>query len=816
MKILSVDTETFRFGEQPDGKILIHPDIICTSWAVRETEGINTFLVSDGDGADMKELWTKWLTGNDTLVFHNASYDLGVCCATWPELEALVWDKLERSEITCTLIREKLLNLSSHGNLEYVSLPDGNTSKLGYALGDLAMNYLGLDMSADKEEDSVRTQYDLYAGMPSRNYPVEARTYALQDAHVPMAIYEAQASRVRSHHGPSSLSTEFFHTACSFALGLMTGFGMRIDADRFYKLKAEMERVLCEDNLRPTIRTGIIRPAEPSRPQIRQITRATEVLCDEFGDLDELMTTIDTEDGPQRVVDWSKITDLHRAVLEGDGVKFTKAKKSSLNRKVLCERVVEVSEAIGAEVKLTETGGVCADAEVIQELASFDIELEPEEGDELLPDGTEDGVDIHPRLMTPLENYQYRQAVQKIVTTELPRMTWGPEGEEVPAERVFFNFNVLLATGRTSSFASKHYPSGNGQQIDPRGRPCYLPEEKQWLLSTDYSALELCSTAQTTFELFGYSKHRDLINSGMDLHCNLGSSLADRLPSDFSGGYEDFLKLKATDPKFFKHWRKFAKPVGLGYPGGLGANTFMSLAKKSYGVNIMKAAQSFPEGSLPGPENTTVAWHARKVGISTSDWRWTPFLKGIALAVLLKQVWLDTYPEMVEFFDWVTKQRDDNNVHTNSEGRSESALCYTTPMGMHRAGGTFTAIANGRAMQSPAAEGAKAAVYRIMKSVRIGKLKGLATFPNFVHDEVLLSIPADPAAAAEVTAIVEAIMVDAMQNVMPDVRISVESALMTRWRKEADPVRSRASGLLLPWEPDVEHEVDEAGSLWLP
>ena len=817
MKIIAADTETGRFGEQPNGEILIHPAIICTSWAERKLEGIVTHLVSDGDGEDMKELWTEWLTGNDMLVFHNASYDLGVCCTTWPDLEHLVWDKLERGEITCTMLREKLLNLSSHGNLEYVSLPDGNTSKLGYALGDLALNYLGLDMSADKEEDSVRTQYDLYAGMPSRNYPVEARTYALQDAHVPMAIYEAQAARVRTHHGPSSLSTEFFHTACSFALGLMTEAGMRIDSDRFYKLKKEMEAVLCEYNLSPTIRLGMVRPAEPARPQIRQVTRATELLASEFGDLAEVMMTVETEDGPQQVVDWSKISELHRAVLEDDGVKFTKPKKSSLNRKVLCERVVEVCKAIGVEPKLTDTGGISADAEVIQDLAAFDQHLELEDGDELLPDGSDEDVPIHPRLMSPLENYQYRQAVQKIVTTELPRMMWGPEGEEKPAERVFFNFNALLATGRTSSFASKHYPSGNGQQIDPRARPCYLPEKGQWLLSTDYSALELCSVAQATYEMFGKSRHRDLINAGMDLHCNLGSSLADRLPSEFSGGYEDFLKLKATDNKLFKHWRKFAKPVGLGYPGGLGANTFMSLAKKSYGVNIMKAAQEFPEDALPGPDNTTVAWHARKVGISVSTgWRWTPFLKGIALSVLLKQVWLDTYPEMVAYFEWVSQQRDEDNVYTNQDGRTENMLCYTTPLGMHRAGGTFTSVANGRAMQAPAAEGAKAAVYRIMKECRLGRLKGLATFPNFVHDEVLLSIPADPAAAAEVTDIVEAIMVESMQDVMPDVRISVESALMTRWRKEADPVRSRSTKLLLPWEPEAKHEVDADGSLWLP
>lgn len=812
-RIIAVDTETYRFGEQNDGTFLLNPPIICTSWAVREAEGIVPHLVSDGDGDgdEMEELWRGWLEGSDTLVFHNASFDLSACVKTWPECEPLVWAKLERGEITCTKVREKLLNLSTHGNLDYVELPDGTNQKLGYALGDLAMQYLGLDLSDDKAEDSVRTQYDLYAGMPSRNYPHEARHYALQDAHLPMAIYEAQSNRVQTHHGHASLSTEFFHTACDFSLSLMTENGMRIDRERFYKLQAEMEEILSEHNLGPAIRAGIVRPAVPARPHTRQVKKAVEIIEREGWAFP--ITT--NEDGSMNVA-WEHLDEDYRAALEAEGIKFTKPKAASLDRKELCARVEAVCKSIGMEPKLTETGNISADAEVIQDLHAFDEHLELEPGDELLPDGSDEDEPIHPRRMTPLENYQYRQKVQKIVNTELPRMTWGEEGKEEPAERVHFNYNVLLATGRTSSFASKHYPSGNGQQVDPRGRPCYLPEEGCWLLSTDYSALELCSVAQTTYELFGYSEHRNKINAGMDLHCNLGTGLANRLSSWFRGTYEDFLHLKASKPEFFKHWRKFAKPVGLGYPGGLGANTFMSLAKKTYGVNIMKAAQEIPVEELPGAENTTVAWHAKRIGITPEAWEWTPFLRGIALSVLLKAVWLDTYPEMVAYFEWVSQQHDEHNSQTNDRGRVEPMLCYTTPLGMHRAGGTFTAIANGRAMQSPSAEGAKTAVYRIMQECRLGRLRGVAALHNFIHDEVILSVPADPAGAAEAIEIVEEIMVDSMQNIMPDVRISVESALSTRWRKEADPVRSRSSGLLLPWEPDTDYEVDEDGNLWLP
>lgn len=808
-KIIAVDTETFLFGEQPDGTFVVIPRMICTSWAERGIEGINSHLVSDGDGDQMHRQWREWLEGHDLLVLHNAAYDLGVAAVTYPDLEPLIWAKLESGEITDTKIREKLLALSTHGNLEFAPMPDGSKAQLAYDLGSLALTYLGMDLSESKNDAaSVRMHYSLFAGVPAAKYPTEASAYAKLDAHVTLAVYEAQAGRVETATGRASLSTEFFHTACDFALFLTTAQGMRVDPVEFEKLRARMEETLSEHNLAPCIRSGIVRPAVPSKPHVRQMGRAIEIIDSEGWKVDRDATGMP---------EWGRLHPDLRVALEAEGIKFSKPAKSSVDRKALCARIAEVCAEIGVTPKMTDSGGVSADAEVIQEIMSFDATLELEPGDELLPDGSDEDVPIHPRRMSPLENYHYRQAVQKIVTTELPRMTWGPEGEEVPAERVYFCFNVLLATGRTSSFASSHYPSGNGQQIDPRGRPCYLPEKGHWILSTDYSALELCAVAQTTYDLFGHSEHRAKINAGMDLHSNLGAGLATRLPSKFSGGYEEFRALKATDPKFFAHWRKFAKPVGLGYPGGLGANTFMALAKKTYGVNVMQAAQEIGDQHLPGPENTTVAWHAKRMGIEESNWKWTPFLRGIALSVLLKKVWLDTYPEMVEYFKWVTQQHDSSNFNYTTEGERESLLCYTTPMGMHRAGGTFTAIANGRAMQSPAAEGAKAAVFRIMQECRLGRLRRLAKLHNFIHDEVLLSIVADPAAAAEAVAIVEEIMVDSMRNVMPDVRISVESALSTRWLKQAEPVRLRGSKLLVPWDlvPANQHEVDADGSRWI-
>lgn len=812
-RIIAVDTETLLIGS-PDGKGGYHvfPPAMCTSWAERKGEGIESFLVSNGDGSRMREKWEEWLTGDALMVMHNAAYDLHVCVTTWPDLEKLIWDKLERFEIVDTLLREKLLHLSKHGNLEFVRLPDGTGLKLSYGLGDLAKARLGIDMTEFKEgEDSVRLQYELLDGVPSAEYKPEAAHYAKLDAYVTLGVFESQQAERRSETGRASFSTQFFHTATSFALAGATRQGMPLDSERFDALCADVAERLTDDKLRPLIRSGLLRPAQPARPHTRQIGKAVEIIEREGWDVDR------TEDGN---VDWGTLHADLRVCMEEEGIKFTKPQPSQIDTKALKARVEAVCEATGMERKLTKKGQTCTDSEVIETLWALDEHLPLEPGDEELPDGSEDDEECHPRRMSPLQNYQYRQSIQKIVSTEIPRMMWGEGDEAKVADRIHFNFNVLLATGRTSSFASKKYPSGNGQQIDPRARPCYLPEPGHWILSTDYSAMELCGVAQTTYELFGYSKHRDLINGGYDLHCYLGGSLASKLPSTFEGGdsldesYALFKALKATDPKFFKHWRKFAKPVGLGYPGGLGAATFITLAKKSYGVDIVKAAAAMNIADLPGYEHSTVRWHAAQVGITEENWTWTPFIRAVALAVLLKDVWLDTYPEMRDYFTWVKAQSDDYNQALDASGEMKPLMHYTTPMGMHRAGATFPAAANGKAMQSPGAEGAKAAFYCLQRECRVGALRGLAVMHDFVHDEFIMSVVADPDRAALAIQIVEDIAISEMQDQMPDVKISVESALSERWLKAAEPVRSRSTMHLLPWQPGVEYEVDEEGMLW--
>ena len=104
-------------------------------------------------------------------------------------------------------------------------------------------------------------------------------------------------------------------------------------------------------------------------------------------------------------------------------------------------------------------------------------------------------LDDHYKLSPVLAQYRDRQAVQKLVTTDMPRMEW-PKGSGQPAEFLHPSYDVLKETGRTSSYASKIYPSTNAQNPHPRVRAAIIPRDGYYLYSSDFSSMELVTLAQ--------------------------------------------------------------------------------------------------------------------------------------------------------------------------------------------------------------------------------------------------------------------------------------------------------------------------------
>lgn len=414
----------------------------------------------------------------------------------------------------------------------------------------------------------------------------------------------------------------------------------------------------------------------------------------------------------------------------------------SCNTKVLKERVRAAWATKSRPPVLTAGGDISAAADVLETLSGVD---------------------------PILDLYAERQDLAKIHSAFIPNLQ---------GTRVYHNYDVLKETGRTSSYGNSEkdkrkplFPAENIQQM-PRKfgiREAHLPPEGYVQVSIDYASLELCSVAQVTYSLFGFSVHREKRNQGYDLHAYLGSGMAMVLEpevvahaTDHEAAYATFEQRRGANipdtdmspeaeqdrknKKATKHWRNLAKPTGLGYPGGLGPATQVTFARTMYGIQMTEEqARTF------------------------------------------RDLWHRVYPEMRRAFDWVNEQVDHSRPN-------DQLYCYETAgLRRFRAGATYCATANGKFMQSLSADGAKRSVCWVARAAFAGAAMDSAyailagCLPQaFIHDENIIAIP-DDELLTERSLLFAKLMIVAMQVHMPDVLIGAEPAAMRRWTKDAEP-----------------------------
>lgn len=715
--LLGWDFETHLMGAQR-----VAPPVVCLSAFYQEGDDPGQeMLYGRREDDQLSQLLGVIfdLTDTDTQrVAHNASFDLAVACAHDPSLMHAAFEMLLDERMHCTIVREKLLCLTQFGSPEFIEDDRGRTLKVDYSIAGLMMYYFGEDRSELKKgDDAWRMNYAELEDIPVDEWPEEAVTYAIGDSVDAVSIWKAQEIRraqVIHETGVDPFVTLNFRCAADFALHLMTCWGLKVDAEEKQKIEDMIATALAPENLSHLIGSGVLRPGEAPKPY------------------------------------------KNGAKDKNGNPKMTKGKKESINKALLQEIVKEVCEANGIEVRRTEKtkkfpeGQISTGAEVIDGLY---------------------------HLSDVLSEYRDRQKLQKLVTTELPRMCM-PDGSTAPV--VHPSYDILKKTGRTSSFASKAFPSFNCQNVDPRVRNCFVPRDGFLLFSIDYNQMELGTLAQRCLDLFGHSTLAEKINAGYDLHSFLGAQIARHThdqfsklaPDDKDECYELFMQFKKSDDpeewSFWKHYRTLAKPTGLGYPGGLGPETFVAYAKATYGVII-----------------------------------------DLETAELLRDVWKATFDEMPEYFNYINRQCIDERF---SEGR-DRRYAYSTPFGMYRPNADYCAAANGLGLQSPSAEGAiwgviqtvRACFDPTMRSILGDDSKGPTTRPIcFIHDEQLGEVRDDDRVHDRVMEIVR-IMVQSMKQVTPDVEARAEAALMRRWDKRAEPVYNEA-GRLIPWEPKDEKE----------
>jgi hypothetical protein len=762
--LLFFDSETHRIAA---GRIA--PPMICGIFTVLGGERYETQVKGNHPDDGLEDMLEWMLTDDDIkIVTQRGGFDYAVICTTFPRLIPLVYAKLIAGKATDTMWREKLLNLSTTGRLDNLTLPDGSSKRILYNMGAMAANYLGIDMSEEKEniEESWRANYGTLDGWLAAEYPDDAMKYAVGDGEMTGDIYFAQESRLEQF-GFASVETEEFQIVKDFVLYMMSAWGMETDPEATAEMAAKVQ-VVMDDTKDLLEQSGILRgEGRFGAPYTKDMDNALDLILREFG-------TDFYQEFDEQSDDWSEVG----AWLVEQGVKMKKAKGKlgSMNQAKLQAHLAKLYKHLGEIPPMTDGGEkgepqIKCDAEVQEYLA----------------------------VKCPvMEQYHQRASLGKIKDQMLPVLRSGPV--------VYPSYDAIKETGRTSSFDGgkvkgskvlRNYPSVNIQQIpnlirglDPR--QCFRPRAGTVFFDVDFTGLELACVGHITGELFGHSVHRDLYNAGVDLHGYLGAQLAlnstptateekpwlPTLALDFQAGvreegvvgdpmavYEIFKGLKGHDgdhvADFFKHFRSFAKPVGLGFPGGLGPATMVEFARKTYGVIMTEEEAS-----------------------------------------AYRDFWRETYPEMPQFFDWINGQTDPYN---GSSG--DSYYTYTTPMGLVRRGASFCAAANGCCMQSPGAEAAMMGAVLVSRAcydpTQSSVLYGCRPIA-FVHDQLIGETTKDPQKWAAQCEEVAKLMREGAEMVLTSITMRTDEALLTSvWTKAAEPVRNPETQDLQVWTPNL-------------
>ena len=348
-------------------------------------------------------------------------------------------------------------------------------------------------------------------------------------------------------------------------------------------------------------------------------------------------------------------------------------------------------------------------------------------------------------------------------------------------------YNACISTGRTSSSGSKIYPSVNIQQM-PRSvegvtwdiRNCFVPRSGYYIVSIDYSGLELASTAHNLYKLTGLSNMRDIINRG-DTPTDIHSIFAARIMSlkeRYKVDYEHFKAHKKEKP--YCEYRQLAKPINLGFPGGIGYDSMRTLLAKENIFPKLKTLESAKyESSLTWKRSKL-----RKEGhpVRIRQVAYDKYELVYDELVELKQELFALYPDLEHFLSEGHKEylNGKSKMIKNEFGIWEKEPLYNFDLGsFSKYNCMYTQVCNGLLMQCPTAIGAKKAMCKIISKYKnSNEVKPLA----FIHDEIVFEVQQNSDYCAILKDISE-IMIDEMQSVLTSVRVAVEAEVFEYWKK---------------------------------
>lgn len=342
------------------------------------------------------------------------------------------------------------------------------------------------------------------------------------------------------------------------------------------------------------------------------------------------------------------------------------------------------------------------------------------------------------------------------------------QGVDLPIQARYL---VLMESGRTSCRG----PNLQNRSRAFGDRECFVPRPGYVFACADFDGFELRTIAQKCVWTVGHSRLGTVLNEGKDPHVILA---AHRLATTYEKVITEIKAEKekgvsGEDPTSYQYQRELAKRANFGFDGGLGPKGFVKLARNHFGIRVC------------GGDRAHNAY--KEDGVCAAC---------LGTAKQLREDWLDTWPEMREFFDWVRAITMSADVATIKQFKSERFRGHCS----------FT-VASNTLSQGLGADAAKAATYRLQRAcyVRQPERPDALLFGCFgvlmIHDELVLEVPDDELAADRAQAMADVMTLEA-NKWLPDVPTTTTPLLSRRWSKLARPTFK--DGRLVPWDCEVK------------
>ncbi len=376
----------------------------------------------------------------------------------------------------------------------------------------------------------------------------------------------------------------------------------------------------------------------------------------------------------------------------------------SRNMKLAMQAMVDACDRLGLPLRLTDGGKPSLDKDAC--------------------DAVEDDI---------IQSYSSYQTLSKVLANDIIMLR---SGCQFPIHPHY----DLADTGRSTCTG----PNIQALRRKKGIREAFVPRAGKVFAQADYEGLELHTLAQACTSLVGFSKLGEALMAGRDPHSEVAARILDR-------PYELVLKQvkDKTSPEYDA--RQAGKVCNFGFPVGLGPDSLVTYARKTYGVNI------------------------------TRD-----------MAVFLKSVWLEQWPEMREYFTYV------NSLMTEQTERGAVGMVEQLFVKRFRGASRYTGACSAfsQGLGGDCAKNAMYVVARAMYTDRSSPLFG-ARAVAFVHDEIIAEVPDDdkaPEAAQELGRL----MLQGANVFLPDCPARIEPLLMDCWSKAAKPLYD-ANGRLRVW-----------------